>query len=169
MNCSGPLKHWDRRFESRVRLGCLCVYSVYAALRLADPLSKESCRLCKRPRDGKSGKGPSKDYRAIDRYTSMLSGPVILCQVSGRVQWRTADKGLSSSSMVVCEVWNLLTAKETRILRNNRHGHERGKWKYPHYLKPGVSEVPVSQVHWKRNRLICWLDLQLLLLVDALC
>jgi hypothetical protein len=54
----------------------MCVYSVFmlpsvkvAALRRADPPSKESCRLCKKiKKQKKSGQGTTKDCRAIDRY-----------------------------------------------------------------------------------------------------
>jgi hypothetical protein len=49
------------------------VYSLFAlscvqeaALRRADPPSKEFYRLCKRPRNWKSVHGPTKDCRAID-------------------------------------------------------------------------------------------------------
>jgi hypothetical protein len=44
-----PLKHWDRGFESRLRLGCLWAFVLFvlfcvqvAALRRAEPQSKES-------------------------------------------------------------------------------------------------------------------------------
>jgi hypothetical protein len=50
------------------------VYSVFvlscvqvAAVRRADPSSKESYRLCKKIQKKKSGQGPTKCYRAIDR------------------------------------------------------------------------------------------------------
>jgi hypothetical protein len=59
-----PLKAWMS----------VCVYSVFvlscvqgAALRRADPPSKESYRLCKRSWNWKSGQGPTKGCRAIDR------------------------------------------------------------------------------------------------------
>jgi hypothetical protein len=47
MNCLQPLKHWDPRFESHSRHGCLCVFVLLsclyvATLRQADPRSKES-------------------------------------------------------------------------------------------------------------------------------
>jgi hypothetical protein len=52
----------------------VCVYSVFmlscvqvAALRRADPPSKESYRLCKRSGNRKSGQGPTKGRRAIER------------------------------------------------------------------------------------------------------
>jgi hypothetical protein len=44
-------------------LSCLLI----AALRRADPPSKDSYRLCKRLRNWKSGQGPTKGCRAIDR------------------------------------------------------------------------------------------------------
>jgi hypothetical protein len=51
----------------------VCVYCVFvlfgvyvAALRWADPPSKESYRLCKRLRNWKSGQGPTKGCRATD-------------------------------------------------------------------------------------------------------
>jgi hypothetical protein len=69
LNCIRPLKHWDHGFESHSRHGCLfvlfCVQVV--ALRWANPSSKESYRLCKRSRNWKSGQGPTKGCRAIDR------------------------------------------------------------------------------------------------------
>jgi hypothetical protein len=52
----------------------MCVNSVFvlscvqvAALRRTDPPSKESYWLCKRSREWKSGQGPTKGCRAIDR------------------------------------------------------------------------------------------------------
>jgi hypothetical protein len=75
MNSFRPLKHWDRWF--RIPLEALmfaCVYSVFvfsfvqvATLRLADPPSKESCRLCKRSGNWKRSQGPKKGGRAIDK------------------------------------------------------------------------------------------------------
>jgi hypothetical protein len=52
-----------------VYLFCVCAVLCVqiAALRRADPLSKESYRLCKRSRNWKSGQGPKKVYRSIDR------------------------------------------------------------------------------------------------------
>jgi hypothetical protein len=54
MNCLRPLKHWDLGFESHLRHECLCAFILFvlscvqvAALRRADPPSKESYRLCK--------------------------------------------------------------------------------------------------------------------------
>jgi hypothetical protein len=45
------LKHWDRGFESHLRHVCLRLFCVQvAALRRADPPSKESYRLCVRNR-----------------------------------------------------------------------------------------------------------------------
>jgi hypothetical protein len=55
MNCLRSLEHYDRRFESHSRHGCLCVcvYSVFVlscvsvtVLQRADHSSKESYRLC---------------------------------------------------------------------------------------------------------------------------
>jgi hypothetical protein len=52
----------------------VCVYSVFvlscvqvAALRRADPPSKEPYRLCKRLRNRKCGQGPKRDCRAVGR------------------------------------------------------------------------------------------------------
>jgi hypothetical protein len=52
----------------------VCVYSVFVLscvqvvnLRRADPPSKESYRLCKRSRNWKSGQGPLKGCRVLDR------------------------------------------------------------------------------------------------------
>jgi hypothetical protein len=52
MNCLRSLDRWDRGFESHSWMS-VCVYSVFvlscvqvAALRRADPPSKESYRLC---------------------------------------------------------------------------------------------------------------------------
>jgi hypothetical protein len=47
-------------------------YVQVAALRRADPPSKESYRLCKRLRDWKSGQGPTKGCRDIDRYMNTV-------------------------------------------------------------------------------------------------
>jgi hypothetical protein len=49
-----------------VSLFCVCVY--IAALRRTDPTSKECYRLCKRSRNWKSGQGPTKGSRTIDKY-----------------------------------------------------------------------------------------------------
>jgi hypothetical protein len=53
MNCLRPLKRWDRGFESHLKHGCLCAFTLFvlfcvqvAALRRADPPSKESYRRC---------------------------------------------------------------------------------------------------------------------------
>jgi hypothetical protein len=53
----------------------VCIYSVFvlsyaqvAALRWADPPLKESYRLCKRPRNWKSGLGPTKGCKAMFGY-----------------------------------------------------------------------------------------------------
>jgi hypothetical protein len=63
----------------------LCLYSVFVlscvqavALRLANPTSKESYRLCKRSWNCNSGQGPTKDCRAIDR--KMLIGSVVITE-----------------------------------------------------------------------------------------
>jgi hypothetical protein len=52
-NCLLSLKRWDRGFESHSRHGCLYAFILFvffcvqaAALGRADPLSKESYRLC---------------------------------------------------------------------------------------------------------------------------
>jgi hypothetical protein len=50
-----------------VRLFCVQL----AALRPADPPSKESYRLYKRSRNWKSGQGPTKGCRAIDRFVQL--------------------------------------------------------------------------------------------------
>jgi hypothetical protein len=66
-----PLKHWDRGFEPHMRHGCVCVYSVYvlscvqeAALRRADPLSKEFYRLRKKYQE--TEKAAKAQRRAVD-------------------------------------------------------------------------------------------------------
>jgi hypothetical protein len=50
--CLRPLEHWDRRFESCLRHGCVfaCFYVVLSyvsveALRRADPPAKESYQM----------------------------------------------------------------------------------------------------------------------------
>jgi hypothetical protein len=72
------LNHWDRGFESHMRHGCLCAFILcfcavlcvqVAALRRADPPSKKF-----RSRNWKSGQGPKKGCRAIDRYEWMHKG-----------------------------------------------------------------------------------------------
>jgi hypothetical protein len=52
-----------------VCLFCVCVLSCVQveALRWTDPPAKESYRLCKRSRNWKSGQGPIKGCRGIDR------------------------------------------------------------------------------------------------------
>jgi hypothetical protein len=52
-----------------VSLFCVCavLFVQVAALRRADPPSKESYRLCNRSRNWKRGQGPTKGYRVIDR------------------------------------------------------------------------------------------------------
>jgi hypothetical protein len=56
----------------------VCVYSVCAVLCTgsglgwADPTSKESYRLCKRSGNRKSGQGPAKGCRAIDRWIEVV-------------------------------------------------------------------------------------------------
>jgi hypothetical protein len=59
----------------------MCVCSVFvpscvqvAALRRADPPSKESYRLCKRLRNWKSVQGPTKGCRAIDEWMNPMPG-----------------------------------------------------------------------------------------------
>jgi hypothetical protein len=74
MNRRRPLECWDRGFESHSRHGCLrafilslCLFCVQvAALRRADPRSKESYRLCIDQETEKAAK-VHKGCRAIDR------------------------------------------------------------------------------------------------------
>jgi hypothetical protein len=68
MNYLRSLKHWDRGFESHLRHGCLCAVT----LCLCWSPFKESYRLCKRSRSWKTGQGPTKGRRAIDRYMKCL-------------------------------------------------------------------------------------------------
>jgi hypothetical protein len=65
----------------------VCVYSVFvlscmyvAALRRADPPSKESYRMCIGLRNWKSGQGPTKGCRAIDEWMNII-GPMYLWSV----------------------------------------------------------------------------------------
>jgi hypothetical protein len=52
---------------------CVVLCVEVAALRRADPLSKESYRLCRRTRNWKSGQGPTKGCRAIHRYSDLYT------------------------------------------------------------------------------------------------
>jgi hypothetical protein len=76
MNHLRLLKHWDRGFKSHSRQECLCVFilclccHVYiAALRRADPPSKESYPLCTGLINWKNSRG-LKGCRAIERKKS---------------------------------------------------------------------------------------------------
>jgi hypothetical protein len=62
---------------------CGCVVLEVAAMRLADPPSKESYRLCKRSTDLKSSQGPTKGCRAID---SQRDSDLILLQFNAPFQ-----------------------------------------------------------------------------------
>jgi hypothetical protein len=77
LNCLSPLEHWDPWFESHLRHGCqyafvLCLCCSVCALRRADPPSKESYRLCKKVKKLKSGQGPTKGCRTIDRFADEI-------------------------------------------------------------------------------------------------
>jgi hypothetical protein len=72
MKCPRSLELWYRGFEFHSRHGCLCAFILclfscveVAALRRADPQSKEFYRLCIGSRNLKSGQGPTKTCRAI--------------------------------------------------------------------------------------------------------
>jgi hypothetical protein len=73
MNCLHPLEHWNRGFESHSRHECLFAFILFvffrvyvAALRRADPLSRESYQLCVHQDSEKAAK-VHKGCRAIDR------------------------------------------------------------------------------------------------------
>jgi hypothetical protein len=78
MNCLLPLEHLDRGFESHLRHGCLCalilcvVLCVDSGLRRPDLPSRESYRLSIGIRNWKSGQGPTKVCRGIDRFIECL-------------------------------------------------------------------------------------------------
>jgi hypothetical protein len=74
MNCLRSLKHRDRSFESHSRYGYLRVFILQlAALRRADPPSKEPYRLYIRLRNWKRGQGPTKDCKATDEWINMIN------------------------------------------------------------------------------------------------
>jgi hypothetical protein len=77
MNCLRPLEHWGCGFEFHLRHGCLNAFILFVlsyvqveALRLADPPSKYSYRLCKREEAEKAAKVQQRAVEPwIDRQT----------------------------------------------------------------------------------------------------
>jgi hypothetical protein len=108
MNCLRQLKRWDRGFEYLLRYKCLCLFCVcvqVVSLRRADPQCKESCRLCKRWRNWKSGQGPTKGCTAyIDILVHSDSPPFPL--------W-THRGCLSCISATYYVIWLRLVAKSS--------------------------------------------------------
>jgi hypothetical protein len=129
MNCLRPLKQWNRGFESHSRRGCLCVYSVFvlscvqvAALRLADPPSKESYRLCIGSRNWKRNQGPTKGCRTIDRFgnPALCSGlsnldsgfahrlpwqkhPIFFSDITGKLRKTVLQRLKTVFRLVICK------------------------------------------------------------------
>jgi hypothetical protein len=71
---------------------CVCVYSVFVlfcmqveALRRPDPSSKESCQLCIRSRNWRSGQGPTKGSRAIIIIIIIITGLILDLGISPHI------------------------------------------------------------------------------------
>jgi hypothetical protein len=96
MNCLRPLEHWGRGFESHSRhrclpmfILCLCFPVQVAALRRADPPSKESYRLSKNEetevkrsvsRDALCSRGSDRNMNESVRFGGSIRG-------QGTSQW----------------------------------------------------------------------------------
>jgi hypothetical protein len=96
----------------------VCFYCVFvvscmqvAALHQADPPSEESYRLCIRSRNWRSGQGPTKSCRAIDRIESLLT-PEFLSLTHGAEAflrscqlcsyWRTSQQFMEPEGSLPC-------------------------------------------------------------------
>jgi hypothetical protein len=106
MKCLRPLECWDCRFESHLRHDCLCVrFTVFvlscvvAALRPADPPSKESYRLY---------------WFSSSCFFLPSSSPSLFPSLP--LQWRDSTSVLSNISMVHCRTGYHLTASTVLLL-----------------------------------------------------
>jgi hypothetical protein len=115
MNCRRPLKRWDRGFESQLRYGCFRLFCVcvvlcvqVAELRRADPRPR-SPTDCVYITKLKSGQGPTKGCRAIDRQIVLFNNDIIrLCKkTNGQVIMNDVkESGLSFINEKILECYS---------------------------------------------------------------